>query len=285
MKAPPFDYARPRSLAEAHTLLAQPGAKALAGGQTLLATLNVRLSSPSLLVDLGGLNALRGITVAGNQLRIGALSTHSQIEASALVAQHAPLLALAVPHIAHRAIRNRGTIGGSVAYADPAAELPACLLALDATVLASSPRGERRIAALDFFVSLFQTALADDEIITACELPLHRSGDIVAFDELARRQGDYAVVGLAFAACREGSRLRAPRLAFLSCGPTPLRAKAAEALLDGQVPDAALLDRMAHTLASELEPSDDLTHTAATKRHLASVLARRVLQRCWGALA
>ena len=173
MKAPPFDYVRVAALPEVFALLQQHGdqARVLAGGQTLLATLNMRLSEPALLIDIGGLAALRGIALAGGMLRIGALTTHAEIESSALVAVHAPLLAQAAPHIAHRAIRNRGTLGGSLAYADPAAEWPACALALDATLVLASAGGERRVAANDFFTGLFETALAPGELIAAVELP------------------------------------------------------------------------------------------------------------------
>ena len=162
MKAPAFSYTRPAQLAEVFSLLAQHGdeARLLAGGQTLMATLNMRLSEPALLIDLQSLSELKGISVNGNTLRIGAMVTHSEIEASALVAQHAPLLTQAVPHIAHRAIRNLGTLGGSIAYGDPAAEWPACLLALDGMVLARSQSGERRIAAQDFFTGLYGTPVS-----------------------------------------------------------------------------------------------------------------------------
>lgn len=288
MKAPPFDYAKPRSLDEAFALLARHGgdAKLLAGGQTLLATLNMRLSEPSLLIDLNGLDTLRGIRVGAGVLRIGALVTHSEVEASPLVAEHVPLLAMAVPHIAHRAIRNLGTFGGSIAYADPAAEWPACLAALDGTVLAkSAAKGERRIAAREFFIDLYRTALADGEIVIACEVPLRKPGDLYAFDELARRHGDYAVVGLAFAGRRDGALLRAPRLAFLGCGATPVRARKTEAMLDAQALNEALLERMAQSLAAELKPPADLTHEGATKRHLACVLAKRLLAQAWAASA
>ena len=212
-------------------------------------------------------------------LRIGALVTHSEIEASALVAQHAPLLALAAPHIAHRAIRNRGTWGGSIAYADPAAEWPVCLAALDGTVLLRSAQGERRVAARDFFLDLYSTALLDGEIIIACELPVCRSSELFAFNELARRHGDYAVVGLAVAADRQahGLGLERLRLAFLGLGTTPIRARRTEALFALRPLTTALLDECIASLQSELMPLADLTHSAATKRHLACVLARRAL--------
>ena len=280
MKAPPFDYARPASLDAVFDLLAAHGdaARVLAGGQTLLATLNMRLSEPALLIDINRIEALRGIDVRGRVLRIGALATHTQIEASALVAEHAPLFALAVPRIAHRAIRNRGTLGGSIAYADPAAEWPACLLALGGTVVVQGRGGERRIAADEFFTDLFTTALAEGELITACELPLHAPGDVVWFDELARRRGDYASCGLAVSAHRSGDTLRRARLAFLGIGVTPVRARRAEAALEGERLTPALIDAVVAVLKDELSPLADLTHSSAMKRHLAGVLARRALQ-------
>lgn len=283
MKAPAFGYTRVRHLDEVFGLLAQHGddARVLAGGQTLLATLNMRLSEPTLLIDINGIAALKGISVQcvgdAQVLRIGALVTHTEIEGSALVARHAPLLTMAAPHIAHRAIRNRGTWGGSIAYADPAAEWPTCLTALEGTVVVAGAGGERRIAASDFFVDLYTTALAEGELVVACELPLRHTSDVFVFDELARRHGDYAVVGIALAARRVADELHRLRVVFLGIGTTPIRAGRAEAVLDGQAMTPALIDRAVTTLHSELEPLADLTHTAATKRHLASVLMRRAL--------
>ena len=280
MKAPPFDYARPASLDAVFELLAthRDSARLLAGGQTLLATLNMRLSEPALLVDINNVDALKGIAVRGDVLRIGALATHTEIEASDLVAQHVPLFALAAPHIAHRAIRNRGTLGGSIAYADPAAEWPACLVALEGSVVVQGRAGERRIAAGEFFTDLFTTALAEGEVIVACELPLHAPGDVVWFDELARRHGDYASCGLALAARRSAGALTQVRLAFLGIGVTPVRARAAESALEGMPLNPALIDAVIATLTGELNPLADLTNSSAMKRHLAGVLTRRALQ-------
>ena len=279
MKAPAFDYAKPATLAEVFALMDRYGdeARLLAGGQTLLATLNMRLSEPALLIDIGALEELKGIAVEGEMLRIGALATHSQIEASALVATHAPLLALAAPHIAHRAIRNLGTWGGSIAYGDPAAEWPTCLLALDGVVVVRSTAGERRIAARDFYTDLYTTALAEGELITACEIPLRQADEVCAFNELARRHGDYAIVGLALTARRVPAGLQQPRLSFLGVGTTPLRAWRTEALFGQTALAAADLDRTIASLQDELSPLADLTNSAATKRHLACVLARRLL--------
>lgn len=297
MKAPAFDYIKPHSLTQVFSLLAEYGdeARLLAGGQTLMATLNMRLSEPALVIDITGINALRGIALipaASNvsehtapMLRIGALVTHSEIEASALVAQHAPLLLLAVPHVAHRAIRNLGTWGGSIAYADPAAEWPVCAVALDAVVVVRGVEGERRIAAADFFLDLYTTALGAGEIVIACEVPVRSEQSRYGFDELARRHGDYAIVGLAVAACLVDGKLHHTRLAFLGIGTTPVRARKTEQFLDGRTPDAATLEaaakRLALELTGELAPLGDLTNSPATKRHLATVLLRRIV----GALA
>lgn len=279
MKAPAFSYARPRRMAEVLTLLEKHGdeARLLAGGQTLLATLNMRLSEPALLIDMQSVQELKGLSLAGNCLRIGAMVTHSEIEACALVAQHAPLLRMAVPHIAHRAIRNLGTFGGSIAYGDPAAEWPACLLALDGMVVARSLQGERRIAARDFFTGLYTTELTANEVIVACEVPVATATHRFAFDELARRHGDYAVVGLAASTQWNDGVLDQVRLAWLGVGSMPLRATATEQVLQGQPLSEAAIERATEALRSELQPEADLTHSVAAKRHLAGVMLKRTL--------
>ena len=279
MKSPEFEYIKARSMEQALSLLASHGdeARILAGGQSLLAALNMRLSEPALLIDISGLSHLRGIQVTPTALRIGALTTHTDIENSSLVAQHAPLLKLAVPHIAHRAIRNAGTFGGSIANADPAAEWPCCLLALDGQVVAQSPRGERRIAALDFFTGLYTTELADDEVLTACELPLAQRDDWFGFQELARRHGDYAIAGLAMHLRFAGPVVQAAKLSWLGLASTPLRSRKTEQLLVGKPLDATTFEMVVASLREELDPLADLTNTGATKKHLATVLARRLL--------
>jgi carbon-monoxide dehydrogenase medium subunit len=279
MKAPAFDYARVRSVEEAIGLLVRHGdeARILAGGQTLLATLNMRLSEPALLVDITGIASLRGIERRGDRLWIGALATHSAIEASCLVAELAPLLAAAVPHIAHRAIRNAGTWGGSLAYGDPAAEWPACLLALEGVLTVQGTKGERRIDARDFFRDLYTTALAADELLLGAEVPIATAADWFGFDELARRRGDYAAAGVAVAARFDGVTARQVRLAFLGMGSTPLRAPRTEALLAGRPLTSGSIEIALSSLKAELDPLADLHHGAATKQHLATVLARRLL--------
>ncbi len=280
MKSPQFDYFKAKSLAEVFALIGEHGdeARILAGGQTLLATLNMRLSEPKLLIDINGLEELKGITVVGNKLRIGALVTHTAIQESKLIAEQAPMLAQAAPHIAHRAIRNLGTLGGSLAYADPAAEWPVCALALDAEIVLKSAHGERRIAAKDFFLGLYATAATPDEIISACEFPLTSSGELQHFSELARRHGDYAVVGLALRAKRTGAGFSDLRIAFLGLTDRPARALQAEALLgQGQSVNESLLNEAVKSLSQDIDAIGDLTHQAATKLHIAGVLLRRAI--------
>lgn len=274
MKAPAFAYAKPRTLQEAFALLEQHGSEAriLADGQSLVAMLNLRLAAPSVLVDITGLPGLSGLSVSGGKLVIGALTRHREIEQSAEVAKHCPLLAQAAPHIAHVAIRNAGTIGGSIALADPAAEWPACCLALDATFRLVSAKGERRVAARDFFTGLYATALEPSELVAAVEIPLlpeHRS----VFLELARRQGDYAIVGVAAMAKASGGRLSDVRLAYLGGGDVPKLARRAMQAVEGRPPATDL----AAELAQDLSPLADLENKAETKLHLANVLARRAL--------
>jgi carbon-monoxide dehydrogenase medium subunit len=280
MKSSAFDYVRASSPQHALQLMAEHGdnARLLAGGQTLLATLNMRLSQPALLVDIGGLTQLAGIGVEGGMLRIGAMTRHVEVEESPLVAQHAPLLAQAAPHIAHRAIRNLGTFGGALAYADPAAEWPACVVALGGTLVLLGAGGERRVPAADFFQGLFTTARSDDELLVACELPLIAPGQRHHFSELARRHGDYAIAGLAACATVQGSQLSDVRLAFLSLGDRPVRARAAEAVLAAGPLTPARLDEADAALRAELQPFADLTHSAAAKTQMAATLMRRAVK-------
>jgi carbon-monoxide dehydrogenase medium subunit len=278
LKAPSFDYARPRSLSEVFDLIDMhgDGARLLAGGQSLLAILNMRMASPKILIDIAGLPELKGITLSNGTLRIGALVTHTEVEQSDAVAKAAPLLAMAVPHIAHVAIRNAGTFGGSIALADPAAEYPACLLTLRANVVAASRSGERRIAADDFFRGLYSTALSPGELIIAGEIP-PSPGCRSVFLELARRQGDYASVGIAAHAKVDAGRLSGIRLAFLGVGDRPTLARKAAALLEGETPSQTVVKAASDALASELDPPADLYTSKATKLHLARVLLGRAV--------
>ncbi|HET8544993.1 MAG TPA: xanthine dehydrogenase family protein subunit M [Pseudolabrys sp.] len=271
MKPAPFAYTKARTLKEAVTLLAKhkDDARLLAGGQSLIATLNMRLSAPDLLIDINGIKNLNGIAKKGKYVEIGALARHAQVERSDVIAKHAPLIALAMPHIGHPAIRNRGTFGGSIAFADPAAELPACLLALGGEVDIAGPRGKRKVKADAFFKGLFETALRPQEMITAVRVPAADKAMRVGFAELARRHGDYAIVGLAASARADSKGLADVRLAYFGVGDTPVRAKKAEAALANGDIDAAVK-------VLDLDPHDDVQATAKTKKHLAGVLLRRV---------
>jgi len=279
LKAPPFAYARARSLAEVFDLLARHGdsAKLLAGGQSLLATLNMRLSSPELLIDISRLGDLSGIQIRDGVVRIGALTTHAEIERSPEIRKRLPLLAQAAPHIAHPAIRNVGTIGGSLALADPAAEWPACCVALDAHFVIARKSGTRRVAARDFFKGLYATALRPTEVLTHVEIrvpgPEYRS----AFVELAQRRGDYAIVGLAAQAKRARGILSDVRLAYLGVGTVPLLARKAMAAIEGKAASPDVIAAASKTLAQDLDPGPDLYSSAATKLQLARVLTGRAL--------
>ncbi len=278
MKAPDFSYLRAESVDQALDLLARHGddARLLAGGQSLMATLNLRLSAPSVLVDLNHIPDLAGITETETAVRIGAMTRHVAVERSPVVARHLPLIAAAMPHVAHAAIRNRGTLGGSLALADPAAEMPACALALQAVLEIAGPGGRRRVAAADFFHGLFETDLAPDEILVAIEYPKAPAGARWGFRELARRHGDYAMVGLA--AMVEGDPIcGAGRLAYFAVEDRPVLAHAPASKLVGEVIDDTAITAAEDALDADLDPHGDLHADAATKRHLARVLTRRVL--------
>jgi carbon-monoxide dehydrogenase medium subunit len=280
VKAPAFDYVRVRSLAEALELLGRHGdeAKLIAGGQSLVPALNLRLLAPKLLIDIGGVSELTGIAVADGRVRLGALTRHVELMRSPEVASHLPLIAKAMPHLSHAAIRNRGTLGGNLAHADAASELPACCVALGAEMVIAGPDGERRVTAEDFFTGIYETALRPDEILVAVEAPMVGADARCAFLELARRSGDYALIGVAAQGTVRDGGFADLRLAFFSAGPTPmLAAHAAGALIGGPVTEAAI--RAAQSaLAQDLAPQDDLQATAATRMHLARVLLHRAVR-------
>jgi carbon-monoxide dehydrogenase medium subunit len=283
MKASAFVYARPTSVADALGLLSTYGdkAKVLSGGQSLMPAMNLRLISPELVVDIWALSELRGMAVSGDIVRIGALTRHVDLLNSPEIAAHAPLLTEAVKHIAHPAIRNRGTLGGSLAHADPAAELPACMLALGATIIMRGQDGERRIAAADFFQGIFQTALAANELLTAVELPAARQKSAHFFHELSRRHGDYALAGLAAQSLVEDGILSDLRLAFFAIGDRPALAKAAKSLIDVPV-TSDLLSKASAALAEELDFYTDQQATAPMRRHFAKVLLTRCVSTLLG---
>ncbi len=280
MKPSPFDYVKPASLGEALKLLSDSDGEVvvLAGGQSLMPTLNMRLSSPSLLIDINGITELDGIEVVEDVIRIGALTRHQVVQSSADIAQHAPLIAMAMPHIAHPAIRNRGTFGGSIALADPAAELPACLCALGATIEIAGNKGHRVVSAIDFFKDLYETDLSDDELLTAVEIPTLADGYKSAFEELARRHGDYAMTGLAAHGLIDGDKVSDLRLAFFAVGGTPVLAKNASAVAEGRSVDDAMLSAVQSALEKDLDPFDDLNCSAAVKMLYARELTSRALK-------
>jgi aerobic carbon-monoxide dehydrogenase medium subunit len=276
MKASAFSYARATSLVHALELLAVHGddAKVLSGGQSLMPAMNLRLISPELIVDIGGIAELKGIAIKGDVLTIGALARHVDLQRSPEIARHAPLLAEAIGHVAHPAIRNRGTIGGSLAHADPASELQACMIALDATMVIRGQTGERRVAAGDFFTGIYQTALSADELLTAVELPAARNNSAYFFHEFARRHGDYAIVGAAAQAILEDDVFTNLRLVFFAVGDRPLLARAASRLIDVAITPEILADAST-ALEEELDPPEDQQASSSMRRHLANVLLRR----------
>ncbi len=276
MKASAFSYARATSVGNALELLVAHGdrAKVLSGGQSLMPAMNLRLIAPELLVDIGELTELRGIERRGDSLRIGALARHVELLRSPEIAAHAPLLTEAVAHVAHPAIRNKGTLGGSLAHADPASELPACMLALDATIIVRGQAGERQIAAADFFTGIYETALSPQELLVAVEIPIARPDSAHFFHEFARRHGDYAIVGAAAQAVVRNDRFADLRFAYFAVGDRPVLAQAAANLIDVAVTPAALSDA-ATALSDELDPQEDQQASVAMRRHLAEVLLVR----------
>ncbi len=282
MKPAAFDLEIANSIENVLGLLsdAQREVKVLAGGQSLVPLMNFRLARPAVLVDLNRLAELRYIRDWEGGLAIGAMTRQSALERSALVKDRAPLVAEVMPWIAHTPIRNRGTLGGSLAHADPAAELCAVALALDAEIVARSQRGERRIPVGDFFVGPFTTTLQTDELLTEVRLPRFPTGTGWAFEEVARRSGDFAMVAVA-AALRldtEG-RIAFARLAYASMGPVPLRAPRGERALVGQQPTPEVLASAAREAMADLEPGDDLHATRDYRLDVGQALTRRALTR------
>ena len=281
MKASAFRYARATSVANALELLVAHGdrAKVLSGGQSLMPAMNLRLISPELIVDIGEITELRGIAVRDGVLSIGALTRHVDLLRSPEIAAHAPLLTEAAAHVAHPAIRNRGTLGGSLAHADPASELPACMVALNASIIVRGQTGERRITAGDFFTGIYETALSAQELLVAVELPVAKENSVHFFHEFARRHGDYAIAGLAAQAIVQAGLFTELRAAFFAVGDRPILAKAAAKLVNvGITP--ALLSEASAALGEELDPQDDQQASAAMRQHLAKIL----LARCASAL-
>jgi carbon-monoxide dehydrogenase medium subunit len=251
-------------------------AKVLSGGQSLMPAMNLRLISPELVVDIGEIAELRGIAVRGDVLTLGALTRHVELLHSPEVATHAPLLTEAIAHVAHPAIRNRGTLGGSLAHADPASELPACMVALNATIVVRGHTGERRIAAEAFFTGIYETVLSAQELLIAVELPLARENSAHFFHEFARRHGDYAIAGVAAQAIVQAGQFTDLRLAFFAVGDRPVLAKAANKLV-GVAVTPIILAEASTALSDELHPHEDQQASASMRRHLAKVLLARCI--------
>lgn len=285
MKPPKFDYFAPDSIENALALIAEHGddARFLAGGQSLVPMMNFRVAAPSALIDLNGISALKGIRVEeDSRLRIGAMTRTREIELDATITHANPLLHAVAPNIAHIQIRNRGTIGGSLAHADPAAELPGVVLVCDAEILIVGPGGARAVAAKDFFDGIFSTALDDGDMITEIVFPAWPTARRWAFEEISRREGDFAMVGIAawFDLGSDGN-ISAVGLAAIGAGDTPLRLSSAEKVLVGQAPGEGVFAQAAHAAMADLQPGTDIHASAKYRREVGGVLVGRTLKAAW----
>ena len=283
MKPAAFEYHAPATREEAIALLVRhgPDSKVLAGGQSLVPTMNFRLAQPALLVDINRTSGLRGIEATEAGIRIGAMTRQREAERSELLRERAPLLHETIPFIGHVQIRNRGTMGGCLAHADPAAELPAVMLAMGGTVHLEGPSGARSLAAEDFFTGLFATALAPDELLVALEVPSARPGDGTAFMELSRRHGDYALAGVAAYVHVAAGICTEARVALLGVGDGPVFSSSVESTLAGQRPTREAIRAAAAGVARDIDPVGDIHASATYRRHLGSVLTRRALERAF----
>jgi len=278
-----FDYLRPSTVEDAVAALGEAGdeAKILAGGQSLLPVLRLRLAAPSLLIDLGGLPQLRGVREEGDSLVIGAMTTHDEVASAPLVRQFAPLLATAAGTIGDRQVRHRGTLGGSLAHADPAADLPAVAVTLDARYVLAGPSGRRTVTAADFAVNLFTTALAEDEVLVEVHVPKHE-GWGVHYEKFHRVVQAWAIVGVAAMAQRDNGSISSARVTLTNMGPTPVRATAVEQALAGCPADANAIREACSHAADGTSPIDDLNGSADYRRHLARVLTARAVSAAVG---
>ena len=283
MKPAAFDYIVADSVEMAAASLADAGGdgKIIAGGQSLVPMLNFRLLRPSILVDINRIGGLAFVEEDENAIRVGALTRHIQLETSPVIARHLPVLACAMTHVAHLAIRNRGTIGGSLSHADPAAELPMMAMLLDAQLGIASTTGRRSIAARDFFLDALTVDLADGDIVTEVVLPKLPLRTGWGFEEVARRSGDFALAAVAVTLTVSDGVIAEPRIAMTGVGPTPKRAWGAEALLKGRRPEAALVDLMKDAVRADAKPETDLHASADYRRHLVGVLAGRAVAAAW----
>jgi CO/xanthine dehydrogenase FAD-binding subunit len=280
MKLPPFAYEAPTTVAEAVDLLVEHGdeASVLAGGQSLIPLLALRLARPAVLIDINGVGELSGVSADNGQVAIGAITREYVAEESSTIADAVPLLAAALPLIGHEAIRSRGTIGGSLAHADPAAELPAVARALDAEFVVRGPSGERVIQAAEWFEGYLTTSRQPDELLTEVRFPAAKPGTGSSFEEVARRHGDFAMVGLATSLVLSGGVISEARLAFAGVSDVPVRATAAEDLLAGERPSAELFDEAARRATADLNPPADLHGSSDYRKTVAAAVVRRGLR-------
>ena len=276
MKAPAFKYLRPESLDGVFAAFTEYGDEALilAGGQSLMPTLNMRLAQPAVLIDINHIPALNGVEQSGDGVSIGATTRHVDVMHSELVASELPLIGCAIKHVAHRGVRNRGPFGGSLAHADPAAEMAACAVALDATLVLDSKAGARRVAATDFFQGVMTTDRRSDEILTAVEFPPAVPDDVWAFRELSRRHGDFALVGVAVKARRSSAGFEDLRLVVFGCEERPRVSEIAASM----VPSCTDPMEIVAAIAGELDPMSDLSGDAETKKFQAHTLIQRCLE-------
>jgi carbon-monoxide dehydrogenase medium subunit len=281
MKPPPFDYERPVDTDGALASLASHGgrAKVLAGGQSLLAMLNLRLLSPERLIDVSRLDELKYVRMAGNELRIGALTTHNTVLKSADVATYCPIMVEAYRHVSHHAVRNRGTIGGSLCHNDPAAEMPLVVNLLGASLVARSKNRERVIPADQFFRGNFETALKDDELLIEIRVPIPANGHGWSFQEVSQRKGDFALVAAAAMLTLEDGACRNVRLGLRNVGETIFRLKAVEAQIEGLPPSEGLFVAAASAATKAVDPPSDLHADADYRRDLVKALTERVLNK------
>jgi aerobic carbon-monoxide dehydrogenase medium subunit len=284
VKPAPFAYLRPGTLDDALAILDEHDeARPLAGGQSLVPAMNFRLAQPSMLVDLNRIRELTGVEATSGGLTIGAMTRHRELERSALVARVSPLVTETMPFVAHAPIRTRGTLGGSLAHADPAAELPAVMLALDAAIHVRSRAGVRTIPATEFFLGLYATALEAGELVVSVSVPVMPPGAGWAFDEVARRHGDYALAGAAAVVTLDASGfVKTARIALLSLHDRPVLALESARTLVGERPTPDALAAAATAANHDADPSSDIHASSDYRRHLAGVLVRRVLARAFG---
>ena len=280
MKLPPVDYEAPTTVADAIDLLGEheEEASVLAGGQSLIPLLALRLARPAVLIDINGIDELSGISATNGSVTIGAMTREYMAEESETVAWAVPLLAAALPFIGHEAIRNRGTVGGSLAHADPAAELPAVARALDAEFVVRGPSGERVVPAAQWFEGYLTTSRRPDELLLQVRFPSAAQGTGVSFQEVARRHGDFAIVGLAVSLVLSGGVISDARLAFAGLSYVPARATAAEDLLTGERPSAELFDEAARRATGDIDPPADLHGSPEYRKTVAAALVRRGLR-------